>query len=371
MPSRSWQPIPRSPRPACSCAPTTSSGPSWNSPPTRPATPSLADIHGGGIIMGDRFTNMAECHLVEWVAKFGLVVLSIEYRKAPEARETEPDEDCHSGLRWSQRTLTSWGSFLGAIILGDGSSAHHPDRCFRRRRSRRRGRADGQDQGGASAARSSHVLPTAGRSRRDSLRAPDGRGPTPSDGRANIISTLFYALLGDNYADRSDVSLYASAFRADDLRTTASFHRCGSSELFRDAATSMPNACGRTAYKQSWRMARRFPRRRYVRPRRFYLGKFTAGTRGIDRADTQHSRARLQLNKCAPGRRRCAMACRSWGATELPASSRANPRQRNSSVSWASQWLGAVMLSSAPQAPAHTSFTAARMRTGTIGSRQG
>src|SRR4051794_149388 len=41
--------------------------------------PAIYNIHGGGMIMGDRYTNMSDYHLIEWVVKFDLVLVSVEY----------------------------------------------------------------------------------------------------------------------------------------------------------------------------------------------------------------------------------------------------------------------------------------------------
>jgi acetyl esterase/lipase len=60
------------------------------------AAPCVFWIHGGGMIMGDRFSQI-ELPL-EWLDRFGAVVVTVEYRVAPEG--TTLVEDCYHGLLW-------------------------------------------------------------------------------------------------------------------------------------------------------------------------------------------------------------------------------------------------------------------------------
>ena len=190
--------------------------------------PAIYNIHGGGMIMGDRYTNMAEYHLVEWVAKFGLVLVSVEYRLAPEAKDTEPVEDCYAGLRWVADNAEELGIDPARIILAGASGG------------------GGLAAGTALLARDRKGPPLLAQA----LWCPqlEDRGETVSALQVDAADTFsvwsrqhhrfaFAGLLGDDWESRTDVSIYASAFRAEDLSDLPpAFIDVGSSEVFRDAA---------------------------------------------------------------------------------------------------------------------------------------
>jgi acetyl esterase/lipase len=60
--------------------------------------PCIYWIHGGGMVMGDRFSNI-EIPL-EWLDQFGAVVISVDYRLAPEFSGTTLVDDGYAGLLW-------------------------------------------------------------------------------------------------------------------------------------------------------------------------------------------------------------------------------------------------------------------------------
>jgi acetyl esterase/lipase len=62
------------------------------------AAPCVYWIHGGGMVMGDRFSQAGIP--LEWLDRFGAVVVTVDYRLAPEASGTTLVEDCFAGLRW-------------------------------------------------------------------------------------------------------------------------------------------------------------------------------------------------------------------------------------------------------------------------------
>ena len=65
---------------------------------TAPA-PGVYHIHGGGMVMGDNRTPMGI--MLDWVEQVGVVVVSVEYRLAPENPHPAPVEDCYAGLEWT------------------------------------------------------------------------------------------------------------------------------------------------------------------------------------------------------------------------------------------------------------------------------
>ncbi|WP_423069268.1 alpha/beta hydrolase [Devosia sp. CN2-171] len=60
--------------------------------------PCIYWIHGGGMVLGDRFANLDIP--LDWLAAFGAVVVTVDYRLAPEVSGTTLVEDCYRGLEW-------------------------------------------------------------------------------------------------------------------------------------------------------------------------------------------------------------------------------------------------------------------------------
>lgn len=65
----------------------------------RPAKrPCVYWLHGGGMIMGDRFFQIDIP--LDWLDALDVVVVSPDYRLAPEASGSAPLDDCYRGLLW-------------------------------------------------------------------------------------------------------------------------------------------------------------------------------------------------------------------------------------------------------------------------------
>jgi acetyl esterase/lipase len=62
------------------------------------AVPGLLYIHGGGFVMGDLDTF--DAHLLRVVDELGIVIVSVDYRLAPEHPFPAPVEDCYAALNW-------------------------------------------------------------------------------------------------------------------------------------------------------------------------------------------------------------------------------------------------------------------------------
>ena len=89
--------------------------------------PGIYFIHGGGMVMGDiAGEDLAATMLCDLV---GAVVVSVEYRLAPEHPHPAPVEDCYAGLVWTashaaelgidpQRLALYGGSAGGGLVLG-------------------------------------------------------------------------------------------------------------------------------------------------------------------------------------------------------------------------------------------------------------
>ncbi|WP_406316397.1 alpha/beta hydrolase [Streptosporangium sp. NBC_01639] len=73
----------------------------------REAIPGLYWIHGGGMIIGS--AGMEDPMLTEWAIRVGCVVVSVEYRLAPEHPHPAPVEDCYAGLVWTAKNAADLG----------------------------------------------------------------------------------------------------------------------------------------------------------------------------------------------------------------------------------------------------------------------
>ncbi|MGW5237691.1 alpha/beta hydrolase [Monashia sp. NPDC004114] len=181
--------------------------------------PGIYHIHGGGMITGDRL--LGPLTMLPWVVEHDAVLVTAEYRLAPEFPDPYPVEDCYAGLVWAVDHADELGIDRDRIMIA-GASA-----------------------GGGLAAGTA-------------LLARDRNGPTligqmlicpMLDDRDTSISTVQYdvgtwtrdhnrvgwdALLGERRGT-ADVSMYAAPARATDLSgLPPAFIDCGSAEVFRD-----------------------------------------------------------------------------------------------------------------------------------------
>ncbi|PWY83845.1 lipase [Aspergillus sclerotioniger CBS 115572] len=83
--------------------------------PIQAALPALYHIHGGGMIAGDRFTALPE--LLDLLTDTECVVVSVEYRLAPETRAPGPAEDCYTGLVWMSDNAVQLGIDPARIVI--------------------------------------------------------------------------------------------------------------------------------------------------------------------------------------------------------------------------------------------------------------
>ncbi|MET0134464.1 MAG: alpha/beta hydrolase [Kibdelosporangium sp.] len=77
-------------------------------------------IHGGGMVMGDRFGNIDIP--LEWLALFGAVVISVDYRLAPEVTGTTLVDDCYQGLLWIAENAGDLGIDPARIVVAGASA---------------------------------------------------------------------------------------------------------------------------------------------------------------------------------------------------------------------------------------------------------
>jgi len=77
-------------------------------------------LHGGGMVMGDRFANLDIP--LEWLERHGAVVVTIEYRLAPEVCGSTLVEDCYQGLLWIAAHADELGINPERIIVAGPSA---------------------------------------------------------------------------------------------------------------------------------------------------------------------------------------------------------------------------------------------------------
>ncbi|MFJ1767744.1 alpha/beta hydrolase [Amycolatopsis sp. NPDC088138] len=84
------------------------------------AVPALVYIHGGGFILGD--LDMFHASLLHLVDELGIVIVSVDYRLAPEHPFPAPVEDCYAALTWTAAKAAELGIDPERIGVG-GESA--------------------------------------------------------------------------------------------------------------------------------------------------------------------------------------------------------------------------------------------------------
>jgi len=184
--------------------------------------PCIYFLHGGGMVMGDRFSGASP--LIEWAEKYDAVCVTPEYRLAPEFPAPTPTEDCYAGLAWivanseklkidPQRIIIFGGSGGGGLAAGVTLMA--------------------RDRVGPRLLGQLLQCPMID-DRNDTVSARQFSGTGVWDASSNQVA--WQALLGDSYGS-NDVSIYSAPARADDLSgLPPTFIDVAAKEVFRDEA---------------------------------------------------------------------------------------------------------------------------------------
>lgn len=185
-----------------------------------PGGPGFYNIHGGGMVGGDRMTGVDLA--LEWVQFFGGVAVSVEYRLAPERPDPAPIRDCYAGLVWTaalaggldfdpKRLMVAGGSAGGGLAAGTALMA--------------------RDNGGPALAAQILVTPMLD-DRNETISSYQIDGIGVWDRGSNEVG--WNALLGDR-RKTDQVSMYAAPARATDLSgLPPTYLDCGSAEVYRD-----------------------------------------------------------------------------------------------------------------------------------------
>ncbi len=186
--------------------------------------PGIYHLHGGGMVIGDRFVGMPA--VLDWVEEFDAVCVTVEYRLAPEFPDPYPVEDCYAGLLWMREQAEVLGVDPDRIIIAGGSAGG--------------GLAAGtsllaRDRGGPALFGSLLMYPMIDdRNQTASSHQIDGSGFW--DRASNDMA--WTALLGDRRKTDA-VSIYAAPARATDLSgLPPTFIDVASVEVFRDEAVA-------------------------------------------------------------------------------------------------------------------------------------
>lgn len=185
-----------------------------------PGGPVLFHTHGGGMIIGDRFTGIDL--LLDWVDAFDLLVVSVEYRLAPEHPDPALIDDCYAGLLWTAAHADELGVDPARLIVGGASAGG--------------GLAAGlalmaRDRGAPALAGQILICPMLD-DRNETVSSHQIDGVGVWDRGSN--DTGWDAYLGDRRGTDA-VSIYAAPGRADDLSNLPpAVIDVGSAEVFRD-----------------------------------------------------------------------------------------------------------------------------------------
>ncbi|MGX1273740.1 alpha/beta hydrolase [Streptomyces phaeoluteigriseus] len=187
--------------------------------PARPR-PVVYHVHGGGMVLGTNRVGVDQ--VLDWALELDMVVVSVEYRLAPEHPYPAPVDDVYAGLLWTAEHAKELGGDPERIVVAGASAG-----------------------GGLTAALALLLRDRGGpRPLGQVLLCPmlDDRNDTPSahqmaglgvwDRTAN--ETGWTALLGE-LRGGPEVSPYAAPARAEDLSgLPPAFLDVGSAETFRD-----------------------------------------------------------------------------------------------------------------------------------------
>jgi acetyl esterase/lipase len=81
--------------------------------------PAIYHIHGGGMVMGDR--RLGVDTFLPYVASGSAVVVSAEYRLAPEHPDPALVDDCYAGLVWTAKNADELGIDAERLIIAGAS----------------------------------------------------------------------------------------------------------------------------------------------------------------------------------------------------------------------------------------------------------
>lgn len=95
---------------------------------TQGPSPVILHFHGGGHVLG--LPEMNKAQLMRWVAELGCVVLSVDYRLAPETPFPGPMEDAYASLQWLNDNAQTHGLDTRRIAVSGESAGGAMAACL-------------------------------------------------------------------------------------------------------------------------------------------------------------------------------------------------------------------------------------------------
>ena len=86
----------------------------------KPGGPAVFYIHGGGMIIGDRWFGTGT--IIDWVDDLDALLVTIEYRLAPEHPYPAPIDDCFAGLLWLGANQPELGFDPDKLLIAGASA---------------------------------------------------------------------------------------------------------------------------------------------------------------------------------------------------------------------------------------------------------
>ncbi|MFW5419824.1 alpha/beta hydrolase fold domain-containing protein [Nocardiopsis sp. CNT-189] len=214
------------------CRPARASGP----------RPVLYHVHGGGMFLGGPLFGLEE--VLAWAEEFAAVVVSVDYRLAPENPHPAPVEDCYAGLLWTAKEAGGIGADPDRIVIAGGSAGGGLAAATA---------LLARDRGGPALLGQLLACPMLDdRDATASAAQLDG-SPLPWNREDNRVG--WTALLGDRRGG-PDVPPYAAPARAEDLSgLPPAFLDTGSAETFRTEVVQYAEriwSCGGRAELHVW-----------------------------------------------------------------------------------------------------------------------
>jgi acetyl esterase/lipase len=182
------------------------------------AAPCVYWIHGGGMVMGDRFSQIDIP--LEWLDALGAVVVSVDHRLAPEHGGTTLVDDCYAGLTWVAAHADELGIDPARLVVAGASAGG--------------GLAAGvalmaRDRGGPAIAAQVLIGPML--DHRNATASSRQYSGEPGVWTREMNEFGWRSVVGE----RDDVPAYVSPARADDLSgLPTTYIDAGSAEVFRD-----------------------------------------------------------------------------------------------------------------------------------------